>query len=193
MPSEKMILIQMSHEEIIKHWKSIMFEGAILTILGVIAFVVPVAFGIAFEMVLGWLFLLGGGIMLYRAIQSNQAPGFWMTVLSALFFMVLGVLIVFHPLQGLVALTLIIAIFFMAEGIAKVIYAFQIRQFANWIWVLISGLCSIAIALIAFTGFPLSSMWFIGVLMGVYLMLTGIAFMLMANQAHKEAIERGKS
>lgn len=187
-PEDKKTIIQMSHKELQEHWKSIMVEGVLFITLGVIALVLPVAFSIAVEMVVGWLFLIGGGIQLYRSIQSNQAPGFWMMVVSAILAMLLGVLMIFHPLKGLVVITVIIGIYFIAEGIVKSIFALQIQRFASWGWVLLSGVCSIIIGVIVFAGWPSTAMWFVGTLMGVYLIINGVAFMIMANQAHKEAL-----
>ncbi len=184
MKSNKSI-ISMSQEELKAHWKSIMFEGVTLTILGVLALCVPGLFSLAFELVIGWLFVIGGAIQLYRAIQSNGAPGFWMVVLSALLSMVFGVLMVFNPLAGLVALTIIIAVFFLLEGIIKIIYAFQIQAFANWGWVLMSGLCSVIIAILVFSGWPTSTGWFIGTLIGAYLVISGVSLMMISWAAHR--------
>lgn len=177
-------VIFMSQNELQAHWKSIMTEGILFTILGVLALIVPGLFSLTFELVVGWLFLIGGAIQFYRAIQSNGAPGFWMFILSALLSMIFGVLMVFNPLAGLVALTLIIAIFFLLEGIVKIIYAFQIKPFASWGWVLLSGACSILIAWMVFSGWPSSTAWFIGTLIGVYLILNGLSLIMISWQAH---------
>jgi uncharacterized membrane protein HdeD (DUF308 family) len=179
-------IIAMSKEELQAHWKSIVFEGILFVILGVIALSVPTLFSIAFELVIGWLFLIGGTIQLYRAIQSNKAPGFWWSVLSALLAMVFGILLVFHPLQGLIALTAIIAVYFLVEGFIKILLAISVKNFANWGWVLLSGAFSIIIAVIVFSGWPFSAMWFIGILLGVYLIVNGMAFIMIATKAHTE-------
>ncbi len=178
-------IISMSQEELKSHWKSIMFEGALFTFLGALALIIPSLFSLTFELVVGWLFLIGGAIQLYRAVQSNAAPGFWMFTLSALLAMVFGVLMIFHPLAGLVALTTIIAVFFIMEGIVKIIYAFQIQSFASWGWVLVSGICSLLIAMLVFSNWPTSSAWFIGILIGVYLIINGVALMMMSWQARR--------
>jgi uncharacterized membrane protein HdeD (DUF308 family) len=182
---EKSVIL-MSQEELRAHWKSIMFEGVTFTILGILALIVPGLFSLTFELVVGWLFLIGGALQLYRAIQSNGAPGFWMFIISALLSMVFGVLMVFNPLAGLVALTMIIAIFFLLEGIVKIIYAFQIQAFASWGWILLSGFCSILIAMMVFSGWPLSTSWFIGTLIGVYLIMNGVSLMMISWRAHQE-------
>lgn len=184
MSADKSVIF-MSQKELQSHWKSIITEGVLFTILGVLALIVPGLFSLTFELVIGWLFLIGGAVQLYRAIQSNGAPGFWMFVISALLSMVFGVLMIFNPLAGLIALTLIIAVFFLLEGIVKIIYAFQIQAFASWGWVLLSGFCSILIAMMVFSGWPLSTSWFIGTLIGVYLILNGISLIMISWKAHK--------
>lgn len=186
MKQEQKIIIALSHEELKKHWKSIMVEGTLFLLLGALAFIMPLAFSLAFDIVLGWFFLLGGGIQLYRSIQSNQAPGFWIMVTSALFMLIFGVVMVFQPLHSLVALTFIIATYFMLEGILKIAYSIQIKPFATHAGVLISGLCSLIIAGIAFSGWPSSSSWLIGILLSAYLMINGIGLMMISYQIHHE-------
>lgn len=185
-------IVALSQAELRAHWKSIMFEGVLFVVLGFIALIMPAAFSIGFELVVGWLFLIGGGVQLYRSIQSNMAPGFWMMVISSLISMVFGVLLVFHPLAGVVALTAIIAIFFFAEGIVKIFLAFTVRDFTPWGWILLSGICSLLISLIVFSGWPFTASWFIGTLIGVYLIINGLAFIMVSSQAHLEDIKTGK-
>lgn len=184
MRTDKSVIL-MSQSELQSHWKSIMVEGVLFTLLGAIALIIPGLFSLTFELVVGWLFLIGGSIQLYRAIQSNGAPGFWMFVISALLSMIFGIMMVFNPLAGLVALTLLIAIFFLLEGIVKIIYAIQIQAFASWGWVLLSGFCSILIAMMVFSGWPISTSWFIGTLIGVYLVMNGVSLMMISWKAHK--------
>ena len=60
--------------------------------------------------------------------------------------MIVGVLFVRHPGEGLLTLTLLLIVFFMVEGISKVIFALTIRPFPNWGWVLASGVIGILLA-----------------------------------------------
>lgn len=184
MRKEQKIIITLSQEELRQHWKSIMVEGALFLLLGILAFIMPLAFSLAFDIVLGWLFLIGGGIQLYRSIQSNQAPGFWLMVGSALLMLIFGVMMVFQPLHSLTALTFVIATYFTLEGILKIAYSIQIKPFATHLGVMISGICSIIIAAIAFSGWPMSSSWFIGILLSAYLMINGLGLMLISYEIH---------
>jgi uncharacterized membrane protein HdeD (DUF308 family) len=186
MPNISTPFTQITPEEIRAHWKGIMFEGILFLVLGCIALIAPTAFSLGYELVVGWLFLVGGAVQLYRSIQSNYAPGFWFVVLLSVMSMLFGILLVFHPLQGLVALTLIIGAFFFVEGIIKIIFGFTIQNFGPWGWIVLSGLFSVIISLIVFTGFPFTASWFIGTLIGVYLVVNGLGFMMLSYQAHRE-------
>lgn len=174
---------ELTREEILRHKRSIILQGILFVILGVIALSIPAIFSLTFEWMVGWLFLIGGGIQLIRSIQSNGAPGYWALILSSLFAMIFGVILVFHPLEGVATLTIIIALYFLAEGLVKIFFAFQLRAFSHWGWILVNGLCSIAIAAIVFTGWPFTAMWFIGTLLGLYLIINGMSFILMATLA----------
>jgi uncharacterized membrane protein HdeD (DUF308 family) len=182
---DKLQVNELTKDELRRHKKSVFTQGILFVILGVVALLVPTLFSVAFEWTVGWLFLMGGSIQLLRCIQAgHQAPGYWMLILSSLFAMIFGVLLVFRPLEGVIALTAIMAFYFLAEGIVKILFALQLRAFSHWGWILFNGLCSIAISFIVFSGWPLSSMWFIGVLLGVYLIMNGMSFIIMASRAH---------
>lgn len=176
--------IELTKEELHQHKRSVLLQGILFVVLGVLALIIPAVFSVAFEWMVGWLFLIGGGIQLVRCIQSNGAPGYWFLMLSSLFSMVFGVFLVFRPVEGVAALTMFIALYFLAEGIVKILFAFQLRAFSHWGWILFSGLCSIIISFIVFSGWPFTAMWFIGTLLGVYLIINGVTFIIMATQAH---------
>ncbi len=83
--------------------------------------------------------------------------------------MVLG-----QPLLGLATLTMVLAIYFLANGITEIIAAFQIRPTQGWGFVLFSGIISALLALMILNQWPLSGVWAIGVLVGIQLIFAGM-------------------
>jgi uncharacterized membrane protein HdeD (DUF308 family) len=166
-----------------ENWKNVMVQGCVFIILGVLAFTLPIAFALTFELVLGWIFLAGGTLQLYRTSQNIHAPGAWMLGTSSIVAMLFGIMLLFHPLEGLLAVTFIIAIYFLIEGILKMVYAWQIRDCVSSIWTLVTGVVSIIIAAIILLEWPLSSMWFIAVMMGIYLFVNGLTLLWTATHA----------
>ena len=50
--------------------------------LGFIAILVPVVATLRFTLVIGWLFLISGGVGLFTTFRMRNAPGFWWSLLS---------------------------------------------------------------------------------------------------------------
>lgn len=185
MSKTKVTVSESTFYELRNHWKTVLFHGILFTVLGLLAVFVPVIFTIAFDQVIGWLFLIGGAIQLYRCIEYNQATGYWMMLLSSLFALVFGVIFIFHPFAGMIALTTIIGLYFLAESLVKFFLAYNLRHTAIWAWFLLSSVCSGGIAFIAFYGLPFTATWFIGTLIGVYLILNGVSYIIIALKAHR--------
>src|SRR4051794_34666889 len=61
-------------------------------------------------------------------------------------------------------IALLLIVFFMIEGISKVVFALTIRPFPNWSWVLASGLVGILLVLILWADLPVTALWLVGVL-----------------------------
>ena len=77
-------------------------------------------------------------------------------------------------------LTLLLLVYFMIEGISKVIFALTIRPFPNWGWVLASGVVGILVALYLWASLPATAIWLLGVLLGIQLICEGAALAYLA-------------
>jgi uncharacterized membrane protein HdeD (DUF308 family) len=88
---------------------------------------------------------------------------------------IVGVLLLRHPGEGLLTLTLLLIVFFIVEGISKVIFSLTVRPFPNWGWVLASGIVGILLALYLWANLPITAVWLFGVLLGIQLIREGAA------------------
>ena len=107
--------------------KTILFEGFLLAFLGIIAIIAPIASTIAAEMIVGWLLIIGGCVQAYRSIKGKEAKGFYLSLISSILYIIIGVAFLLFPLYGIITLTLILIFFFLLEGIMKIILSFQIN------------------------------------------------------------------
>ena len=92
----------------------------------------------------------------------------------------IGVLLLRDPNSGLLLMTVLLIVYFMVEGIAKVIFALTIRPFPNWGWVLASGCVGILLALVLWANMPLSADWVLGLMLGLLLIADGAALTVLA-------------
>ena len=82
--------------------------------------------------------------------------------------------ILFFPIAGIATLALWIGAFIFAGGIVRLLLALRVRRAKGWGWVLFDGLLSIVIGILIAWGWPASSIAFIGLLTGFWLLFSGI-------------------
>src|SRR3954467_15972711 len=170
-----------------EHWKAFLFEGILLSILGLAAMIVPPLASLAVTIFLGWMFLISGIGGLVVSYWARQMPGFWWSLISAALAVLAGLVLLARPMQGVLTLTIVVGAYFLAEGIATIMYALEHRRELSdrWSWLLVSGLMDILIAFLIIAGLPGSAEWAIGLLVGINLMLGGASLVGMALAARK--------
>jgi len=106
-------------------------------------------------------------------------------LISVVLSVVIGILFLRNPGQGLLTLTMLLIVFFMVEGMAKVIFALTIRPFPNWGWVLASGVVGVFLAIYLWSSLPITAAWLLGILVGIQLTSEGAALGYMAWQVRR--------
>jgi uncharacterized membrane protein HdeD (DUF308 family) len=171
------------------HWRLFLFEGIMLLILGAAAIILPEVATLAFTLVIGWLFLISGGVGLVTTFWMRSAPGFWWALLSAIIGIAAGIVLIRWPISGTVSLTLVLIAFFAVEGIATIMYAIEHRAqlSSRWFWMLASGIVDLILAGIVFAGLPGTAAWALGLLVGINMLFGGVAMIGMALAAREAA------
>ena len=161
-----------------------------LIILGAAAIILPQVATLAFTLVIGWLFLISGGIGLVTTFWMRNAPGFWWALLSAVVGIAAGIVLIRWPINGTVSLTLLLIVFFVVEGVATLMYAFEHRAqlTGRWVWMLMSGVVDLILAGIVFAGLPETATWALGLLVGINMLFGGVAMIGMALAARNPAV-----
>ena len=137
-------------EALSRNWGWLLAFGILMIILGLFAIGAPVMATIAVQVVLGWLLVIGGIAEAIHAFMAQNWRGFLFELLSAILYVVVGALLLFNPLLGAAALTLLLAVFLVVEGIFKIIMALRVRDHRGWGWLLASGILSLILWDLAF-------------------------------------------
>ncbi len=168
-----------------KHWVLFLIEGILLVLLGVAAITVPPIATLATALFIGWLFLISGIMGLVTTLWMRSAPGFWWALFSAVLGIVAGGLLIGWPINGVFSLTLVLIVFFLAEGVATIMYALDHRRelSGRWGWMLASGIVDVILAGFILAGLPGSAAWAIGLLVGINMIFGGTALIAMAMHA----------
>ena len=91
-----------------------------------------------------------------------------------------GFILITSPATGIITLTLLLIVLFVADGILETILAFKLRPAKGWAWILVSGIVSLIVGALIWAKFPSSALWAIGLLVGVNLMFSGFSFLSLA-------------
>lgn len=175
---------------IAEKWGWFLALGIVLILAGLAAIAFPLLGTIAVKIMLGWLFLIGGVVMIVHAFQAPGWGGFLWEVLVGLLYVVAGAYLAFFPLTGLLTLAILLAMLFIAEGVFEVIQAFRVRPHEGWGFLLLSGIAALAVGVLITLSLPSSAEWALGLLAGINLLFSGWSYVFLAlagRRAHEAA------
>ncbi|WP_437678842.1 HdeD family acid-resistance protein [Sorangium sp. So ce131] len=161
--------------------------GLAFMVLGLLAILLPFVASLATTIVIGWLMLIAGLIEGYHALRARAWVGAGWELVSAAVHVVAGGLVVAFPLTGKLALTAILAAYFAAEGVLKILRASQHRRVQASGWLVFDGLLSLALGILILMRWPSAAVWAIGLLVGVQLLVGGASMLLIGLSTRSEA------
>lgn len=169
-------------------WGSFLFQGVILSILGICALFLPQLFSLTINFWIGWLFVFSGILGFVSLFYTQGLSDFLWNLVSDALLMLVGVILLLYPVDGTIALTWILIGFFAVEGIFQIAISLKLKDvLPNWGWLLFSGVIDFVLVYFATEGMPFSSSWMLGLFAGVNLLSTGISIIMVAITAKRAA------
>ncbi|MEI7863736.1 MAG: DUF308 domain-containing protein [Chthoniobacterales bacterium] len=164
------------------------FQGVLLIVLGACAITFPLLATIAVEQFFAALLLIAGGYALAAGIgrKGSGASHRTVAVFWAILTLVTGLLLVFKIGAGVLTLTLLLASYFAAQGIVTIIGAFRFVGGGVFWMMMLSGIVSLVLGWMVFSGFPGSATWLLGLLFGINMIFTGTYFIAMSSALKKQ-------
>ena len=163
-----------------------------LVILGLVCLVFPVFTSVFVTAFLGWLLVIGGVAMLVKSFSLVGAGPFFASMLMSLLTLAVGVMMVFHTGVSLVAITVLLAVTFVVNGVYEIQLALELRPERGWAWMLVSALISIGAGVIVATQVFAAAPFLLGLLIGFNFLSSGIA-LLAIRHAIKEATRNARA
>ena len=178
-----------------------LFEGVSLVLLGLIAVAIPSIVSSAATLFIGWLFIVSGIIGLATTFLARHTPGFWWSLVSALIGVLVGTVLVAHrsndlygglmgwPLEAAGPMRMVLVLFFLIEGGASIMFAFEHRRqlSGRWAWMLASGVLDIGLATVIIFNLPGTSAWTMGLLIGINMIFGGASLIAMGLHARSKS------
>jgi uncharacterized membrane protein HdeD (DUF308 family) len=161
-------------------WIWFLALGIVLIFCGAIAVALPTVSTIAASVVLGAALAIAGIVKIIQSLQVKEWNGFLWQELTGAVELVGGVLIYFNPLKGAFAITLLIALVFLVQGLGQTALAFKVRPQPGWRWLLVSGLIALMASATLTLKLPYTRFYTPGTIAGIALLLAGCAYVAIA-------------
>ena len=158
---------------------SFIFGGILSLLVGAFAIAAPNLFSIVLTQLLGALCLVTGLVAIFQALFGKSRPHRLLSSLSAVIRIAAGSALLFFPIAGVAALTLIVAVVFLLEGIVCIVTSFQMRANPAWIWLLLNGIVALILGGMIYERWPLDAGWVVGLLYGIQSLFSGSAMLMM--------------
>jgi uncharacterized membrane protein HdeD (DUF308 family) len=157
----------------------------LLIIFGMLAIGSPFLAAVAVSVVVGWLIILAGAVHVVLAFHAHGAGSLIWKLLVGIAYLLFGAYLLVHPLLGVASLTLVLASLFLIEGILDIVLFFKMRSTQGSTWVLIDGIITLLLGLLIYLQWPSSSIWAVGTLVGVSMIISGITRVMLSFAARK--------
>jgi uncharacterized membrane protein HdeD (DUF308 family) len=153
-------------------WFVFVLLGIVLMGIGAAAVGTAFATTIAAMLIFGIILVCGGVIQLVSAFIARTWNAFLLHAMVGVLHLVVGALMIEHPVVAAAGLTLMLATLFLVGGIIRVTYALT-QSFSGRYWVLANGALSLVLGVLIWRHWPDSSLWVIGLFVGIDLLVNG--------------------
>lgn len=157
-------------------WGWFVVLGIIVLALGIIAagnLLIATAASVFF---VGAMMIAAGIVEIIHAFGVKSWGRFILWLLSGLLYIVAGYFAFANPLLATAVLTLFLAISLIASGLARIWIGFTSKSLEGWGWVVAAGVVTTLAGLVIFSGWPVNSLWILGLFLAIDLIFQGITY-----------------
>jgi uncharacterized membrane protein HdeD (DUF308 family) len=159
--------------------------AVLFIILGMFAIIEPGVAGLGVTLLVGWLLVFGAVMHFVAAFKGGGAKQVIFQVLIGILYLIGGLYFLTHTIMGVATLTLLLAGIILAEGVLEAIAYFRLRNEGASGWMLLNAIITLVLGCLIWFHWPSSSVWAIGILVGVNLLMTGITRLMFGLAARK--------
>jgi uncharacterized membrane protein HdeD (DUF308 family) len=161
--------------------------AVLFILLGIFAIAEPFAAGLGVTLLVGWLLVIGAGAHFIAAFKTHGAKHVILQVVVALVYLGGGLYFLTHTIMGVSTLTLLLSGVILAEGVLEIVAYIRLKSMHGASWLLINGVVTLLLGGLIWFHWPSSSVWAIGTIVGVNLLMTGISRLMLGLAARKLA------
>jgi uncharacterized membrane protein HdeD (DUF308 family) len=172
--------------EIRQNWGTFFAIGVLLVILGTAALVFNVFTTYFSILFLGILLIISGAAQIAQSFLARKWSGLFQSLLMGILSIIVGFFCVAKPGVTAAGLTLLISTLLLVGGLFRMISS-AILRFEQWGWVFFNGLVTFILGLMIFADWPVTGLWVIGMFIGIDMILSGWAWIILYWSALPES------
>jgi uncharacterized membrane protein HdeD (DUF308 family) len=159
--------------------------SVLMIIAGILAIAAPYYAGLTITAVVGWLLLISAVLHLVYAFRGGRATAVIWEILLAVVYGLIGFYVLTNLGVGLASLTFAIAFFLFVEAILELALSYQLRNESGAGWILVDGIITMILAFLIWANWPNSSVWAVGVIVGVSMLFSGIVRVMITSNIRR--------
>jgi len=164
-----------------------LIAGGLLSIfIGFMAMSFPLLFSVVIAQVLAIFALISGVTSLALALFGKHVAHRILNIVFALLYIATGIALLLCIASGIAAITLVLAVFLIVEGISSIIGALKLRGHKGWSWSLVNGVAALILGIMVYLRWPSDSAWVIGLLYGINSLFFGMSILMLGLGASKK-------
>jgi uncharacterized membrane protein HdeD (DUF308 family) len=173
-------------EQVRRRWFWYLLLGISLIIFGLMALADPFVYSMASVVIIGWLIIFSGLAQALMAFRVRNWSGFFLHLMGGVLEIIIGLLTVAAPASAAITVTLLLAVYLLVSGLFRLIATLLLRYPAAG-WGVFGALVSFLLGLALWRQWPESGLTFIGICIGITLLLHGISWVAFALGIRKVA------
>ena len=172
--------------DIVRHVTGLSIGLALLMIvLGFAAMLKPFAAGVGISLFIAWIIVFSGVAHVVYAFGAGSAGSFLWRFLIGVVYILGGLYLVRSPSIALASFTLLLAAILIGEGVFQLVTFFQLRALPGSGWILFDAVLTLLLGGLIASPWPGSSLWAIGTLVGVNLIISGFTRLMYSVAARR--------
>ena len=160
-------------DEVKQHGLWLIIFGILQIIIGFFALTSPLYAGLGVAIAVGIIFLFSGIFELFNALKAPSVGWGVFRCCGGVLAILIGIVLLIKPLIGLSSLTLVLAFFFLFDGIDRIVQGFKLKGVEGRGWIIFGGAAAVILAILILVQWPLSNVWAVGVLAGIHITFAG--------------------
>ena len=150
------------------------FFGVLSILLGFLCLLAPGVTGVSVLTLLGVLVLLGGIVRMLWAFTAGSLGNGPVAFAIGGLTLLCGIALIGNPWFASGVLTVILAVYFITDGVAELAAGCRLRPLPGWGWMVFGGGVSVLLGVMIWRQYPLSGVRAMGSLVGIKLFFVGL-------------------